>query len=265
MAEKLVQSLDEIRVEISNSPPSLGTAFENSLQEVTEALNESQVLVWAQTGIHIAAQTARAWEVAAQYYSLSIKVIPYIPFSYFEKWADCGKSLCERSTTIGSAFFESSPLVISKLRSRHIENWSNLGTSLYRGSWKSSTLACKFFEASPDLLESLTFPQLERFESFLDSLSHRSYDLSAECLGLARKIFPLMGEDKDAFISLASTLVETSWREVKTFFDAGAKALPKIASGERMRFIKLSEKLVNSGCSNVPMLMIDMSASFSNV
>ncbi|MEE2884543.1 MAG: VWA domain-containing protein [Chloroflexota bacterium] len=265
MAEKLVQSLDEIRGEISNFPPSLGTAFENSLQEVTEALNESQVLVWAQTGIHIAAQTARAWEVAAQYYSLSIKVIPYIPFSYFEKWADCGKSLCERSTTIGSAFFESSPLVISKLRSRHIENWSNLGASLYRGSWKSSTLACKFFEASPDLLESLTFPQLERFVSFLDSLSHRSYDLSAECLGLARKIFPLMGEDKDAFISLASTLVETSWREVKTFFEAGAKALPKITSGERMRFIKLSEKLVNSGCSNVPMLMIDMSASFSNV
>ena len=88
MAEKLVRSLDEIREEISKYPPSLGSSLETSVQEITETLSESQLSVWAQTGVQIASQTARAWEVAEQYYSLSIKVIPYIPFSYFEKWAD---------------------------------------------------------------------------------------------------------------------------------------------------------------------------------
>ena len=101
-------------------------------------------------------------------------------------------------------------------------------------------------------MDSLTFPELERFAAFLDSLSHRSYDLASECLALGIQIFPLIDEDKTAFITLASALVDSGWREVKSFFDAGAKALPKIDKDQRFRFLKMAEELVQRGGSNIP-------------
>ena len=265
MAEEPLQMLEGLREEMDRFPASLATEFDRARDRMPDSLTEAQTVAWAKSGVEVASQTVRSWEAAAQYYAVSPTVASLMPFSYFARWAECGSSLCKESPTLAAAFFEASPGTMGKLRSRHIESWANLGRSLYKGTWKSSTLACKFFSASPDLVESLTFPQLERFVSFLDSLSHRSYDLSSECLGLGQQIFPLMGEDKDAFIGLASTLVETGWREVKTFFDAGAKALPRIDPTERMRFLRLSEQLVKAGGTNVPMLMLDMSQSLAQV
>ena len=135
---------------------------------------------------------------------------------------------------------------------RNIESWVCLEDGLYKVSWKSSTLECRIFAHSPSLLDSLSFQELERFAAFLDALSHRSYDLSYECLVLGEEIFPLVGDDKDAFLSLASTLVETGWREVKSFFEAGAKALPRIDSDQRLRFMELAENLVRNGGTNIP-------------
>ena len=154
---------------------------------------------------------------------------------------------------------------MGRLRSRHIESWASLGGSLYKGTWKSSTLACKFFVHSPALMDSLTFPELERFAAFLDSLSHRSYDLASECLALGIQIFPLIDEDKTAFIKLASALVDSGWREVKSFFDAGAKALPKIEQEQRFRFLKMAEELVQKGGSNIPGVMLETSQAFSRI
>ena len=188
-----------------------------------------------------------------------------MPFNYFMKWTDCGTDLCKDSPTLASAYFEASPAAMGKLRSRHIESWASLGGSLYKGTWKSSTLACKFFVHSPALMDSLTFPELERFAAFLDSLSHRSYDLASECLALGIQIFPLIDEDKTAFINLASALVDSGWREVKSFFDAGAKALPKIDQEQRFRFLKMAEALVQRGGSNIPGVMLETSQAFSRI
>ena len=68
-----------------------------------------------------------------------------------------------------------------------------------------------------------------------------------------------------AFLTLSSTLVESGWREVKSFFEAGAKALPKIQSEERLRFLKLAESLVKNGGSNIPGTMLDISTSLSQL
>ena len=228
-------------------------------------LTEPQTSTWALAGVEIAGQTVRSWEAAAQYYRVSHEVIGYMPFNYFVKWTQCGVSLCQESPTLATAYFEASPGTISKLRSRHIESWAALGQSLYRGTWKSSTLASKFFASSPSLVNSLSFPELEQFVAFLDALSHRSYDLAAECLALGQQLFPLIGDDKGAFISLASALVETGWREVKSFFDAGARALPRIESGQRLRFLSLAERLVKGGGTNIPMSMLEMSQSLAEI
>ena len=265
MGDTIAPTLEQVRRELLQFPGPVSEEFESALKRMPDAMTEGQTVVWAESGMEIAQQTVRSWEAAAQYYRLSLKVLGYMPFNYFVKWAECGSSLCKESPTLATAYFEASPGTISKLRSRHLESWANLGRSLYKGTWKSSTLACSFFASSPGLVHSLSFPELERFVAFLDALSHRSYDLSAQCLTLGQQLLPLIGEDKGAFISLASTLVETGWREVKSFFEAGAKALPRIETSQRLRFLKLADSLVKNGGTNIPIVMLEMSQSMAEL
>ena len=263
--DKPAAGLDEVRQDLGRFPAPVAEEFEKAHPLMKEALNDAQTIAWAESGVEIAEQTVRSWEAAAQFYRTSPKVVGFMPFNYFSKWTECGSDLCKQSPTLATAYFDASPGAMSKLRSRHIESWSRLGLNLYKGTWKSSTLSCKFFASSPALLDTLTFPELERFVGFLDSLSHRSYDLSSECLTLGQELFPLIGEDRGAFISLASTLVETGWREVKSFFEAGSKALPKIDTGQRLRFLQLAEQLVKNGGTNIPTVMLEISQSLSRL
>ena len=258
-------TLEGVREDLRRFPAPVSQEFERSLQVMPEVLAEAQVLAWASAGVEMAQQTVRSWEATTEYYRASPKVVGFVSFTHFLRWAECGSSLCKESPTLATAYFEASPRAMSRLRSHHIESWSNLGRSLYKGTWKSSTLACKFFAASPELLETLSISELERFVAFLDALSHRSYDLSAECLALGQQLFPLVGEDKGALISLASAMVETGWREVKSFFEAAAKALPRIETGQRLRFLQLAERLVKGGAVNIPTIMLETSKSLAEL
>ena len=265
MANELPATLDQLRTEFRRFPAPVVEEFDKARAKMPKTMEDGNILLWGQAGLGIADQTVRSWEAASQYFKVSPRVVAYMPFNYFMKWTDCGSDLCKDSPTLASAYFEASPAAMGKLRSRHIESWATLGGSLYKGTWKSSTLACKFFVHSPALMDSLTFPELERFAAFLDSLSHRSYDLASECLVLGIQIFPLIDEDKTAFIKLASALVDSGWREVKSFFDAGAKALPKIDQEQRFRFLKMAEELVQRGGSNIPGVMLETSQAFSQI
>ena len=258
-------TVEQIREELSPFPVAVLEEFDRARQTLPDTLTEAQTAVWALGGVEIAQLTVRSWEAAAQYYKVSPLVLGFIPFNYFVKWAQCGNTLAQEAPTLAAAYFEASPGTVSKLRSRHIESWANLGRSLYKGTWKSSTLSCKFFASSPALLSTLSFPELERFVAFLDVLSHRSYDLSAECLTLGQQLFPLIGEDKGAFISLASALAESGWREVKSFFEAGSRALPRIDPSERLRFLKMADRLVKSGGVNIPTIMLETSQSLAQL
>ena len=258
-------TLDQVREQLRGYPAPASEEFERALKLMPAALTEAQTTAWAEAGVEIARHTVRSWEAAAQYYRASPKVLGYMPFNYFVKWTEYGVSLCKDSPTLSTAYFEASPGTMSKLRSRHIEGWANLGRSLYKGTWKSSTLACKFFSSSPALLRSLSFAELERFVALLDALSHHSYDISAECLTIAQKLFPLIGPDKAAFISLASTLVETGWREAKSFFEASFKALPKIHPDQRLRFLRIAERLIGAGGTNIPSVMLEVSGSLARI
>ena len=265
MATLKTPTLEQLRTEFRRFPAPVVEEFDKARARMPRTLDDGNILLWGNAGLKIADQTVRSWEATSQYFRVSPKVVAYMPFSYFMKWTDCGSDLCRESPTLAAAYFEASPAAMSKLRSRHIESWASLGGSLYKGTWKSSTLACKFFTFSPALMDSLTFQELERFVAFLDALSHRSYDLSAECLALGAKIFPLIGDDKTAFITLASALVDSGWREVKSFFDAGAKALPKIDPEQRFRFLKIAEDMVHRGGSNIPGVMLETSQAFAEI
>ena len=265
MEEDTLTNLTEIEEEMGRYPSAVVEEFQRSRESMAESLNDAQMEQWARLGAEIARQNVRSWEAAAQYFKVSPEVAGYMPFNYFVKWADCGTSLCRESPSLATSFFHASPATAKKLRSRHIESWASLGRGLYKGTWKSSTLACKFYENTPGLLESLTFQELGRFVSFLDGLSHRSYDLAAECLMLGQRLFPLIGDDKDAFISLATTLSETGWRQVKSFFEAGSRALPRIDVKQRLRFMNMAERLVKSGGTNIPNVMLEISQALARL
>lgn len=265
MSNEQTPTLAQLRTEFRRFPAPVIEEFDKARSKMPKTMEDGNILLWGQAGLKIADQTVRSWEATSQYFRVSPKVVAYMPFSYFMNWTDCGAKLCKESPTLAAAYFEASPAAMSKLRSRHIESWAELGGSLYKGTWKSSTLACKFFTYSPALMESLTFQELERFAAFLDALAHRSYDLASECLALGTQIFPLIGEDKTAFITLASALVDSGWREVKSFFDAGAKALPKIDPEQRFRFLKIAEDLVHKGGSNIPGVMLETSQAFAEI
>ena len=258
-------TLDEIRVELGKYPASVVDEFDKARAQMPPNLTDVQMREWGGAGLEIAQETVRSWEAAAEFYKVSARVLGYMPLNYFFKWTDCGKSLCAESPTLAAAYFEASPGTMSKLRSRHIESWADLGRTLYKGTWKSSTLACKFFQTSPALLEDLSFPELERFAKFLDALSHRSYDLSSDCLSLGQQLFPMIGEDRAAFINLASALVDSGWREIKAFFESGTRALPRIEGTQRMHFLKLSEQLVHSGGMNIPSVMLETSNALAQI
>ena len=265
MEEDVTDSMGSVREALLKYPGPVVEAYDSVAEAMPEKLAPVHHAAWERAGLEIAQQTVRSWEAAAAYYRVSPIVVSFMPFNYFAKWTECGSSLCQQSPSIATAYFEASPAAMAKMRSRHIESWSNLGRNLYRGTWKSSALACKFYASSGPLLENLTFRELERFAGFLEALSHRSYELTSECLALGEDIFPLIGEDKDAFISLASTLVESNWRELKSFFEAGSKALPRIESGQRLRFLNMAERLVRGGGTNIPIVMLEVSQSLARL
>ena len=265
MSSELPEILSPLKTDFDKYPDQVLNIFIDSSSKMPESLSGDRLLEWAKVGLEISAQSVRSWEAATNFYKASPLVVSFMPYNYFQKWMSCGLKLCEESSTLGASYFESSPDSMSKLRTRHIESWTNLGDSLYKGTWKSSALACSFFEHSPVLLDALAFNELEKFVEFLEILSGHSYDLSSECLILGEKIFPLLNEEKEAFLSLAMELSKNAWREVKSFFEVGYTSLPKVEGSQRLKFMELSEKLLQNGARNIPSMMSQISDSLAQI
>ena len=265
MAKKKGLTKDQTRALFEQYPPAVQRDFDRAWGPMSKALSADQLATWAETGATLAGHTVRSWEAAVQYFKASPKVVGLMPFNYFIRWAQSAVGLCDQSPTLAAAYLQASPGTMAVLRSRHIEAWANLGGRLYKGTWKSSTLACRFFETSPELVRTLTMPELDKFVVFLDALSHRSYDLATESITLGQKIFPLVGPDRGAFITLASSLAQNSWRQVKSFFDAASRALPRIESSQRLRFLTLADGLVQRGGTNIPAVMLEVSESLGEL
>ncbi len=256
---------EHVQAELKRFPGQVSEHFQKAWADLSTTLSDRQMTAWARSGLQLAEQSVRSWEAASLYFEVSPQVAALMPFNYFVKWGECGTKLCEESPSLAVSYFEASPGATGRLRSRHIQEWSNLGLSLYRGTWKSSTLSARFFESSPALLSNLTLPELERFVRLLDALSRRSYDLALECLDKGQKIFPLAGDAKEGFITLAAAMAEGSWRQVKSFFDAAAQAFPRIEAGQKLAFIGLAGGLLAAGSTNVPGTMLDLSKALEQL
>ena len=265
MGKRPTLTEEQVESELHRFPPVVLGEFQKARGEMSSVLSDDQVAVWAVAGLRLAEQAARSWEASNQYFKVSPKVVRLVPYDSFVSWTECGTTMCQESPMLAACYFEASPGTLARLGSHHIEGWAELGRGLYKGTWKSSALSCRFLGSSPKLLKSMTVPELERFAALLDALSHRSYDVSMECLELGQKIFSLLGDDTGAFVALGSSLAETNWRQVKGLFEAAAVAFPKIERDQRLRFLNLANGLRERGHTNVPAVMVEVSQSLAQV
>ncbi len=245
--------LESIARELSQFPAAMLQQYDAAHEKARSLLSDEDLVTWAEQGAAIARQSVRAWEAATDYFTASMEVLPFLSFANFVPWSNYGSDLCQASPTIAAAYFRASSRTLPHLRPRQVAGWSELGKSLSKGTWKSTALACKFFEVSPQMVPTMTFPEMERFIRFIDILSQRSYDLATECLDLSQQVFAQLGDSRDNFISLVTTLADANgnWREVKDCFAVGSRAVSRVERTQRGRFLSLAERLSRSGQGGV--------------
>ena len=257
--------LESAREELRRYPLSVSEEFQTASQAMAAVLTPPQLEQWMQEGVNIAKQTVRSWEAASEFFRVSPLVFRGLAFDSLMEWARWGGTLSQDSPTMAVAYFRASPEAVAYVEPDQIPTWASLGRGLYKGTWKSTSLAVRFFETSPPLLKSLSFQEMVRFIRVIESLSHRSYDLAVECLGLGRDTFPKLRGDRDAFISLLSTLSEAGWRQVKGTFEAGARALPRVDRTQSARFLHLAQRVAREGGGNLPTFLTEAADSLGEM
>ena len=245
-------------------PAALTAAFESAQEEMDSLGDMVQQVRWAQEGVRIAQQTARAWEASAEYFRASPRVTQVLSSTQFLHWVESGVSLCRESPTVSAAFFRATPMALSVLPTRHLGAWAELGRSLCKGTWKSSSLASHFFDASPDLLNHLALRELESLVSLVTTLSDRSYDLASECLYLAQRVLPTVNERAE-LLSLAGAVAAGSWREVRGCFESAATISSAIEQRQRAPFLTLTERLARQGMANVSGFILESSHALAHI
>lgn len=243
-------TLQQIETELESYPSPVAERFRMASSNLSGRLADETLQEWAATGLDIARKTVRSWEAASEYFDSSAAVQRQLPSGQFLRWGRTGSSLCAESPALAVAFFKASPTAMLRLRPRYIDDWASVTRALYRGTWKSSALAARLFESTPKLLETLSFDEFCSFGGFLEVLSRRSYDSASDSLNAGVALFPRFGTDSDHFIALARAVSESSWRETKDLFDAGAESLANLPSAQRVALLSLARRLNAMGASD---------------
>ena len=255
----------DIEADLGKMPASVLEDFRRAKGNMSAAYEEEEVVLWAKEGLTIASQTARSWEAASEFFRAGPEVAKFLPFPTLMQWARCGTYLSQDSPGLAVSYFRSSPEIVSNLRAQYIPRWAGLGRSLYKGTWKSSVLASKFFEVSPQLIRNLPFWDVEVFASLIEAMSHKSYDAAVECLVKGQDVISQMGKEREAFLSMARSLADGSWREVKGCLEVCGKVLPSLEETQRTRILRLAERLAKSGQRETPAFLLEGCQSLSRI
>jgi hypothetical protein len=252
--------------ELHRFPVSVVTEFRKAEQAVAAVLPEESLHAWAEEGMALARYSFRSWEAATEYFKATPLVVQRMSFEQIMAWARWGRSLSSASPVVSSSYFRSTPEVLDALVPEDIGQWAGVGKGLYKGTWKSSSLASTYFEVSPRLLRSLSLFELEGLVAFIDALAQKSYDLASECLGLADGVFSRIDRvDRRSFLSLGAVLAQTNWRDVKPYFESGARILAHLDKAQRNRFLALTERLSSEPGSSVIGFLVDSSTALGEI
>ncbi|MSQ12296.1 MAG: VWA domain-containing protein [Dehalococcoidia bacterium] len=259
------RNLQALEQELQRFPPSVLEEFGVASQRLSGSLAPKELQAWGKTGVAIAQQTIRSWEVAAEYFRLSPYVLEEISFPYFLAWAQSMEELCHQSPPVALAYLRAGLNTLKVLPQESLATWTTMGQRLYRGTWKSSILAARFFELSPVLLRTISLTELGRLAALIDKLSEFSTDIAQECLSLSAETLPKMQDASRPLLKLLSTVADKNWRDTKACLEGVAKALPQVDSKQRTRFLLLAEQVAAQGTTPVAGFMVEASQALNHL
>ena len=259
------QALRAIHKELESFPSPVAANFDRAVKALSGRLADDKLQEWANTGLTISRRTVRSWEAGAELFRASPEVQRHLPAGQFINWAKTGDALCGDSPSLAVAYFRTSSDAIRRLRPRYMNDWAQACRTIYRGTWKSSALACRLFESTPQLLEPLSFEEFRRFAEFLEELSRRSYDMAGDALTKSLQLFPKLGKDSGAFISLANTVASNSWRHTNPLFEAAQGSLPDLPAAHRVALISLVGRLAGSNDVDPAKALVDGARAINHV
>ena len=258
--------LEAIEAELQRFPVSVVTEYRKAVQAAGGMLPPDQRDEWAKEGVSLAQYSFRSWEAATEYFRATPDVLGVLPFDEVLAWARWGRALSSDSPVIASSFFRATPGVLESLAPPELGAWAAIGKSLYRGTWKSSSLSSTYFEASPKLLAALSLDELRELVGFIEGLAQKSYDLASECLAMADGVFSrIASPDRRQFLALGSVLAHANWRDVKPYFENGARILVQVEPSQRTRFLALAQRLSGGTSGNLISFLLDCSAALGEI
>ncbi|MBM4404847.1 MAG: VWA domain-containing protein [Chloroflexi bacterium] len=265
MSEQMPDS-SSIEAELQKFPVSVVAEYRKAAEAAARNLEPQDFEGWAREGIAIAQHSFRSWEAATEYFRATPSVVGVMAYGHLIGWARWGRTLAADSPVIAAAFFKATPEVIHYLPIEQLGHWAGLGRGLYKGTWKSSTLASTYFDVTPRLLRTISMDELDETAQFIEGLAQRSYDAATECLQIAEQVFAKVEKsDRKGFLSLAVSLAKANWRDVKPFFENGARALAGVEKSQRSRFLALAERLPRETGANVIPFLLETSSALSEM
>ena len=243
--------IKNIDLELKSFPIQLTKEYKKSEQSISKTLNPEQTKEWAHFGIKIAHQGVRSWEVASNFYQVSPIVSKLVPYNYFYEWMHQGLVISQKSNPIANAYFSSSPKTLAILRSRHLEEWIEMGMGLYTGTWKSTNLACTFFQTGDLLLRSSNIVNLKPVISIVKNLAKHSYEPATECLKLFPEMLMLIPENKIDFIELIDSVITNYWQHTKSFMEISIQSFTQTNPSSRNNLIKLLNAILPHQKTNI--------------
>ena len=206
--------------------------------------------IWASEGLNICKISPRSWEVSIDYFNSSVDVQRHLPSAQFISWSKIGTKLTKLSIDVAKSYFLSSPKSMLRIRPRYLDDWVNLSSKLYKGTWKSAKLSSKFFESTPFIMEYISFEEWAKYAEFLNNLSKRSYDLAIDSLELSISIFEKLDNDSGEVINLLLDSSEKCWKDIKVIFETINAHIIEVEAYNRNQILNLSRKLLVTGNIN---------------
>ncbi|MFL2664917.1 MAG: hypothetical protein ACJ0G8_03045 [Dehalococcoidia bacterium] len=213
-------------------------------------MSDETLNLWALEGVNIAGMSPRSWEASIDYFNSSIDVQRHLPSAQFISWTKIGTKLCKLSIDIAKSYFLSSPKTMLRIRPRHLDDWVNLSSKLYKGTWKSAKLSSDFFESTSHIMEYISFEEWAKYAEFLNNLSKKSYDLALESLDLSKSLFEKLDNDSGETINLLLDSSEKNWKDIKIIFDTLNAYIVEMESFSRNQVLNLARKLLVTGNIN---------------
>lgn len=236
----MTDDLLAIEEELQGYPGNLVEDFRRSSDALRLTLSGEQLRIWATESLELAKHSLRSWEATGEFLRASPTVLSRISFPAFRIWVLRGRELADCSSMVARAYFRATPDALAHLDEEDLSDWARLGSSLYKGTWKSISLAAQLLELSPQLLAQLDIAAMRTLVTFTDQLSERSYDLAFTCLDLApRSLATARSEDRVAIIEFATTLVEHSWADARIYFERAPGLVNQLDPMVRGRYMRL--------------------------